>query len=162
MELDIVQYEIDREIKEGIDRIISNLFNKSSAELVLLTDDAGRIVCLCGDKLSNDYAAEFLASIISGVFGAALEMGKILSMEDLDILQYESKNMDVVIKFIPPRFLLGVLVRKGTSLGTVRLFLREASEELSSQMENLKFVPVKTIKMDVKTLEEKLNKLLGS
>ena len=56
---------------------------------------------------------DFLATLISGVFGAAVEMGKILIMEDLEVLQYESKSMDVVIKFIPPRFLLGVIVEEG-------------------------------------------------
>ncbi|MCS7083903.1 MAG: roadblock/LC7 domain-containing protein [Aquificaceae bacterium] len=161
MELDLVEYEIDRDIAAGLSSSIKKLSQRTQAELVVLTDDAGRIIAVDGKKPPEDFKGEFIASLISGVFGAAVEMGKILSLEDLEILQYESRNMDVIIRAIPPRFLLGVLIKKGTSLGTTRLFIKESTEELSRLLRNFKLVPVKVLKIDAKTLEERLNQILG-
>jgi transcriptional/translational regulatory protein YebC/TACO1 len=67
----------------------------------------------------------------------------------------------VIIKHIKPRFLLSVLVKKTTSIGTVRLFLREASLELEEILKEMKSIPKKTIKIDVENLEEKLRKIIG-
>lgn len=160
MELDLIEYDIDPKIKEKVDNIIHMLLYKISAGVVMLSDDAGRIISIKGGGFS-DTDAEFLATLISGVFGAAVEMGKIINMQNLEILQYESKNMDVVIKFIPTRFLLGIIVKKDVSIGTVRLFLKEASAMLENVLKDIKLVPIRQIKMDVKELEKKLNEILG-
>lgn len=160
MELDLIEYDIDPNTKRQVQSIMQNLLNKTSANVVILTDDAGRIVDIKG-KREEDVETEFLATLISGIFGAAVEMGKILRMEDLEVLQYESKSMDVVIKFIKPRFLLGVFVSKGIALGTVRLFLKEASDNLEKILEETKMVPVRELKIDVKELEERLSRILG-
>ncbi|ADO46195.1 Roadblock/LC7 family protein [Hydrogenobacter thermophilus TK-6] len=160
MELDLVEYELDQDTKAKLDEVLKNLFSKTSAELVILADDAGRIISLKGKRIDED-RAEFIASLISGMFGAAAEMSKMLSVEELDILQFEGKKVDVVIKAIKPRFLIGIMVDKGVALGSVRLFLRDASQELEEIFSSVKLVPVKTVKVDVKSLEEKLSKLVG-
>ncbi len=160
MELDIIQYDLDPDTRKRLQSILQNLLDRTSASVIILTDDAGRIVDIKGKK-EEDLETEFLATLISGIFGAAVEMGKILKMDDLEVLQYESKSMDVVIKYIRPRFLLGIIVGKGVALGTVRLFLKEASEALEETLERATLVPSKEIKIDIKALEEKLNMLLG-
>ncbi len=160
MELDIIQYDLDPDTRKRLQSILQNLLDRTSASVIILTDDAGRIVDIKGKK-EEDLETEFLATLISGIFGAAVEMGKILKMDDLEVLQYESKSMDVVIKYIRPRFLLGIIVGKGVALGTVRLFLKEASEALEEALERATLVPSKEIKIDIKALEEKLNMLLG-
>ncbi|MFN7065931.1 MAG: roadblock/LC7 domain-containing protein [Aquificaceae bacterium] len=160
MELDLIEYDIDPRVKEKLEEIIQMLLYKISAGVVMLSDDAGRIVSIKGGGY-RETDAEFLATLISGIFGAAVEMGKIINMQDLEILQYESKNIDVVIKFIPPRFLLGIIVKKDVSIGTVRLFLKEASAILEKVLKDIKLVPVREIKIDVKDLEKKLNEILG-
>jgi predicted regulator of Ras-like GTPase activity (Roadblock/LC7/MglB family) len=160
MELDLVEYELDQDTRAKLDEVLKNLFSKTSAELVILADDAGRIISLKGKRIDED-RAEFIASLISGMFGAAAEMSKMLSVEELDILQFEGKKVDVVIKAIKPRFLIGIMVDKGVALGSVRLFLRDASQELEEIFSSVKLIPVKTVKVDVKSLEEKLSKLVG-
>lgn len=107
--------------------------------MVILTNDAGRIVGIKGGNY-GDTDVDFLATLISGVFGAAVEMGKILKMVDLEVLQYESKSMDVVIKYIPHMFLLGVIVEEGVALGTVRLFLKEAREAFKTLYQILRCI----------------------
>jgi len=83
------------------------------------------------------------------------------SVDELEVLQFESKKVDVVIKWVKPRFLLGIMVDKGISLGSVRLFMRDASAELEDILAKVKLVPTKTLRLDVKTLEEKLNRIIG-
>ncbi len=160
MELDLIEYDMDPTVKRQVEVILQKLVEKTSAGVVMLTDDAGRIVSIKGKK-QEDIESEFLATLISGVFGAAVEMGKILSIDQLEVLQYESKNMDVVIKFIKPRFLLGVIVPKKIAVGTVRLFMKEASDSLEKALESARMVPVRELKIDIKELEEKLNRILG-
>ena len=68
----------------------------------MITDDAGRIVSIKGGHY-KETVRDCLATRICGGVGAAGEMGIILKLDVLEGLQYESKSMDVVIKFIPPR-----------------------------------------------------------
>ncbi|MFN3472257.1 MAG: roadblock/LC7 domain-containing protein [Aquificaceae bacterium] len=160
MELDLIEYDIDPNVKRQVENVLQNFLTKTSAKVVILADDAGRIVSIKGGYY-EETETDFLATLISGIFGAAVEMGKILKMEDLEVLQYESKSMDVIIKYIPPRFLLGVIVGEEVALGTVRLFLKDAGEALEKILAGAKMVPVREIKIDVNELEKKLSRILG-
>ena len=162
MELDIVQYDLDETIKIRLDSAIKNFVAKSNAMLAVLCDDAGRVVSYDSKVPLEEYKSEFITSIVSGIFGASLEMSKLLELEELDLIQFEGKTLDMIIKHIKPRFLLGVLINKNTSIGTVRLFLKEASVELEKTLEDIKSIPKKKVKVDIKTLEEALNKILGA
>ena len=161
MELDIVQYDLDEATKIRLENVIKNFVSKSGSMLAVLCDDAGRVLSYDSRVPLEEYKSEFITSIVSGIFGASLEMSKLLELEELDLIQFEGKTLDVIIKHIKPRFLLGVLVKKTTSIGTVRLFLKEASVELEEILKEMKSIPKKTIKIDVETLEERLRKIIG-
>jgi len=162
MELDIVQYEIDEEVEQRLIGALKNFVIKTDADLVILSDDAGRIISFYGKNL-NETQAEFLASIISGIFGAAFEMAKMVSQEDLlDAIQYESRKQNVVVKSVGSRFLVGVLCPKSVALGTVRLFLKDLTEELNRIFSEVKPRPSKLTKLSPQAIEEKLNRILGS
>ncbi|MCX8060047.1 MAG: roadblock/LC7 domain-containing protein [Aquificaceae bacterium] len=160
MELDLVEYELDEQIKKQVEATMQNLLKKTSASVVILTDDAGRIIDIRGN-VKNHVETEFIATLVSGLFSAAVEMSKLLNIGQLDFLNYESKDTEVVIKHIPPRFLLGVIATKKTSLGGLRLFLKEASLILSKVLENAQMLPAKTVKIDVAELERRLNQILS-
>ncbi len=162
MELDIVQYEIDEEVEQRLIGALKNFVIKTDADLVILSDDAGRIISFYGKNL-DETQAEFLASIISGIFGAAFEMAKMVSQEDLlDAIQYESKKQNVVVKSVGGRFLVGVLCPKSVALGTVRLFLKDLTEELNRIFSEVKPKPSKLLKLSPQAIEDKLNRILGS
>ncbi len=161
MELDIVQYDLDEATKTRLEDAIKNFVSKSGSMLAVLCDDAGRVLSYDSSVPLEEYKSEFIASIVSGIFGASLEMSKLLELEGLDLIQFEGKNVDVIINHIKPRFLFGVLVKKETSPGTIRLLLREASVELEEILKETKSIPKKVIKIDVETLEEKLREVIG-
>ncbi len=161
MELDIVQYEIDEETERKIIEVLKNFITRTEADLVILSDDAGRIISFYGKDL-DETQAEFLASIISGIFGAAFEMAKMVSQGDiLDTIQYESKKQNVVVKAVGSRFLIGVLCPKNVALGTVRLFLKSLASDLDRIFSEVKPRPSKLLKLSPEDIEEKLNKILG-
>ena len=162
MELDVIQYEIDEEVEKQLVSAMKNFITRTDADLVLLSDDAGRIISFYGKNL-DETQAEFLASIISGIFGAAFEMAKMVSKEDLlDAIQYESKKQNVVVKAVGDRFLIGVLCPKNVALGTVRLFLKELAEDLNKIFKTVKPKPSKLLKLSPEAIEDKLNKILGA
>ncbi len=162
MELDIVQYEIDEEVERELIATLKNFIARTEADFVILSDDAGRIISFYGKDL-DETQAEFLASIISGIFGAALEMAKMVSPEDLlDAIQYESKKQNVVVKSVGNRFLIGVLCPKSVALGTVRLFLKELAEDLNRIFASVKPKPSKLLKLSPEAIEKKLNQILGT
>ncbi len=162
MELDVIQYEIDEEVEKQLVGAMKNFITRTDADLVLLSDDAGRIISFYGKNL-DETQAEFLASIISGIFGAAFEMAKMVSKEDLlDAIQYESKKQNVVVKAVGDRFLIGVLCPKNVALGTVRLFLKELAEDLNKIFKTVKPKPSKLLKLSPEAIEDKLNKILGA
>ncbi len=161
MELDLIQYEISGEVEKQIVNSLKNFISRTDSDLVILSDDAGRIISFYGKNL-DETQAEFLASIISGIFGAAFEMAKMVSREDLlDAIQYESKKQNVVVKAVGDRFLVGVLCPKSVALGTVRLFLKELAEDLNKIFASVKPKPSKLLKLSPEAVEEKLNKILG-
>jgi len=47
------------------------------------------------------------------------------------------------------------------ALGAVRLFLKDAGEALEKILAGAKMVPIREIKIGIKELEEKLNRILG-
>ena len=161
MELDIVQYDLDEATKNRLETVIKNLVSKSGSMLAVLCDDAGRVLSYDSRVPLEEYKSEFITSIVSGIFGASLEMCKLLELEELELIQFEGRTLDVIIKHIKPRFLLGVLVKRTTSIGSVRLFLKEASLELEEILKEMKIIPKKTTKIDVETLEEKLREIIG-
>ncbi len=160
MELDVVQYEIDEEVERELVNALKNFVARTDADLVLLSDDAGRIISFYGKNL-DETQAEFLASIISGIFGVAFEMAKMVSREDLlEAIQYESKKQNVVVKAVGDRFLVGVFCPKSVALGTVRLFMKELSEDLNRIFSSVKPKPSKLLKLSPEVVEEKLNRIL--
>ena len=162
MELDVIQYEIDEELEKQVVNALKNFIAKTDADLVILSDDAGRVISFYGKNL-DETQAEFLASIISGIFGAAFEMAKMVSKDDaLDAIQYESKKQNVVVKAVGTRFLVGVLCPKNVALGTVRLFLKDLADELEKIFANVKPKPSKLLKLSPEAIEEKLNHILGA
>jgi len=152
---------LDEATKTKLENAIKNFVSKSGSVLAVLCDDAGRILSYDSRMPLEEYESEFITSIVSGIFGASLEMSKMLELGDLDFIQFEGKSLDVIIKHIKPKFLLGVLVKKTTSIGAVHLFLKEASLELEETLKEMKSIPKKTIKIDVETLEEMLRKIIG-
>ena len=162
MELDVIQYEIDEETEKQLINALKTFVSRTDADLVILSDDAGRIISFYGKNL-DETQAEFLASIISGIFGAAFEMAKMVSHEDLlDAIQYESKKQNVVVKAVGDRFLVGVLCPKSVALGTVRLFLKELAEDLTRIFSTVRPKPSKLLKLSPEAIEEKLNRILGT
>jgi predicted regulator of Ras-like GTPase activity (Roadblock/LC7/MglB family) len=161
LELDIVQYDLDEATKNRLENVIKNFLSKSGSMLAVLCDDAGRVLSYDSRVPLEEYKSEFITSIVSGIFGASLEMCKLLELEELELIQFEGRTLDVIIKHIKPRFLLGVLVKRTTSIGSVRLFLKEASLELEEILKEMKIIPKKTTKIDVETLEEKLREIIG-
>ncbi len=162
MELDLIKYDLDDEIKQQLDNILSKFLSKTKVDLVVLCDDAGRVASYQGsDKSENDI--EFIASLVSGIFGAAAEMAKLMNEGDiLDIVQYESKNVNVLIKSVGKRFLVGVLSPKTASLGSIRLFLKELCSDLETLFAGIKLKPAKVIKLRPEDIERKLNQVLGT
>ncbi len=162
MELDLIQYEIDEETEEKLINSFRAFVAKTDADLVIISDDAGRIVTFYGKSL-DETQAEFLASIISGIFGAAFEMAKMVSREDLlDTIQYESRKQNVIVKSVGERFLVGVLCPKNVALGSVRLFTKNLAKELDSIFSSVKPKPTRLVKLSPEAIEDKLNKILGA
>ena len=161
MELDVIQYEIDERLEKKIIDALKNFVIRTDAELVILSDDAGRIITFYGKGL-DETKAELLASIISGIFGAAFEMAKMLSEGDsLDAIQYESQKQNVIVRRLGSRFLVGVLCPKNVALGTVRLFLKELAKDLEALFAEVKPKPSRILRMSPEAIEEKLNQILG-
>ncbi len=162
MELDLIKYELDEEIKRQLDSILSRFINKTKADLVVLCDDAGRVASYEGSE-KDENEIEFIASLVSGIFGAAAEMAKLMHEGDvLDIVQYESKNVNVLIKSVGKRFLVGVLSPKTASLGSIRLFLKELCIDLETLFRGVKLRPAKVIRLRPEDIERKLNQVLGA
>ncbi len=161
MELDVIQYEIDKETEQKLGRTLKKFIDKSGADFILLADKAGRTISFYGKNL-DEVTVEFIASIISGLFGAASEMAKFISDSDeMDTIQYETRNQSVIVKAVSEKFLIGVICPKGVAIGSVRLFIRDLVDELCKHFKEIKLTPSKLVKLTPDMIEEKLNSILG-
>jgi predicted regulator of Ras-like GTPase activity (Roadblock/LC7/MglB family) len=111
-----------------IDRVLSELLDKTNALSVHLVDRSGQLITTAGRL--GDFDATSFASLIAADFTANAEVAQILGETGVNTVVSESKDRSVYSCMMAGRVILAAVFDRRSTLGIVRLRARRAVAEL--------------------------------
>ncbi len=129
--MDLIVYSFKQEEISEITKKLQNFQNSLFLDMVVLSDDGGRLIAYAPYVEQNKTFAQRIAVISAGVSGAVDQLEVILSSKKSMFFNGMDKNM--YVQLVPPRFLLVSVFSHKVPLGSVKLM----KEKLAKDLENL-------------------------
>jgi predicted regulator of Ras-like GTPase activity (Roadblock/LC7/MglB family) len=123
----LVIYE--QEIEE-IERVLNQLIKNSQAKCALLVDKDGHLITRQGFTHSLDTTA--LAALLAGSFASTKEIARLVGEPEFSVLFHQGKKDHIHVCLVGERSILAVIFDDRTTIGLVRLYAKESSEELAT------------------------------
>lgn len=123
---DLVLYDDDF---RRLQQILRRLRQEADATIVLLVDKNGQRVASVGDVDALDVTA--LASLTAGNVAATDGLARILGEREFSVLLHEGENQNIHLSVVGGKVILVVIFADRSSLGLVRLRVRQAAQELA-------------------------------
>jgi predicted regulator of Ras-like GTPase activity (Roadblock/LC7/MglB family) len=123
---DLVLYEEDF---RRLQQILRRLRQEAEAGIVLLVDKNGQRIASVGDVDSLDMTA--LASLTAGNVAATDGLARVLGEREFSVLLHEGEKENIHLSIVGGKVILVVIFGDRSSLGLVRLRVRQATAELS-------------------------------
>ena len=123
---DLVLYDEDFRRLQGI---LRHLRQEADASIVLLVDKNGQRIASAGDVDSLDLTA--LASLTAGNVAATDGLARILREREFSVLLHEGERENIYLSIVGGKVILVVIFADRSSLGLVRLRVRQATAELA-------------------------------
>ncbi|MEO8348009.1 MAG: roadblock/LC7 domain-containing protein [Acidobacteriota bacterium] len=122
---DLVLFEEDF---HRLQQILRKLRMDSGASVVLLVDKNGQRIASVGDVEALDMTA--LASLTAGNVAATDGLARVLGEREFSVLLHEGEKENIHVSIVGRRVILVVIFSNRSSLGLVRLRVRQAGAEL--------------------------------
>ncbi len=123
---DLVIYE---EQIEQIEKTLRRLIKDAQAKCVLLVDKDGHLITRQGFTQSLDTTA--LAALLAGSFASTREIARLVGEPEFSVLFHQGKKDHIHISLVGERTILAVIFDDRTTIGMVRLYAKEVSENLN-------------------------------
>ncbi|MFH2057112.1 MAG: roadblock/LC7 domain-containing protein [bacterium] len=111
-----------------IDGVISKLLKGSEAKCALLVDKDGHLISRHGFTQTLDTTA--LSALMAGSFASTAEIARLVGELEFSVLFHQGKKDHIHMNLVGERSILAVVFDDRTTIGMVRLYAREAAEEL--------------------------------
>ena len=128
----VVIYE--EELRE-MGHIIARLVAESGAKSAFLIDKDGQLITSSGETEGIDQTS--LASLAAGNIAATGGLAELIGEREFSILFHEGEKDHIHISLVGQRAILVVIFDDRTSLGLVRLRVRQAGERLKDCMQRM-------------------------
>jgi predicted regulator of Ras-like GTPase activity (Roadblock/LC7/MglB family) len=113
-----------------IEKILNWLIKNSQAKCALLVDKDGHLITRQGFTHSLDTTA--LAALLAGSFASTKEIARLVGEPEFSVLFHQGKKDHIHICLVGERSILAVIFDDRTTIGLVRLYAKETSEELTT------------------------------
>jgi predicted regulator of Ras-like GTPase activity (Roadblock/LC7/MglB family) len=115
---------------EQIEKTLSQLIKNSQAKCALLVDKDGHLITRQGFTHSLDTTA--LAALLAGSFASTKEIARLVGEPEFSVLFHQGKKDHIHICLVGERSILAVIFDDRTTIGLVRLYAKQTSEELTT------------------------------
>jgi predicted regulator of Ras-like GTPase activity (Roadblock/LC7/MglB family) len=132
----LILYEED--IKR-IDALLSKLIKGAEAKCALLVDKDGHLITRQGFTHTLDTTA--LGALLAGSFASTKEIAKLVGEPEFSVLFHQGKKDHIHMSIVGERSILVVIFDDRTTIGMVRLYAKESSQELKRILESVKDQP---------------------
>src|SRR6476659_7404890 len=113
----------------AINRLLQRFLYHSNARCALVVDRSGQLVTTVGEKPNFDATA--FATLTAADFSANDQLAKLIGETDFNTLFHQGERESMLLADVSRRVILVVLFDNRTTLGLVRLKMRQTVEELS-------------------------------
>ena len=117
---------------EALLSVLRKLLADASAKVVLLVDKDGTLLASAGD--ADGFDATSLASLAAGNIAATGGLANLIGEKEFSILFHEGERDNMHLSVVGERLILVVVFDRRSSVGLVRLRVRQASERFKDVM----------------------------
>jgi predicted regulator of Ras-like GTPase activity (Roadblock/LC7/MglB family) len=111
-----------------IDSVLEEFLSASQARAVLLIDSEGHLVTKRG--MTSSFDTDSLSALVAGSFASTRELAKILGETEFSVIFHQGKNENIQISMVGERALLVIIFDDRTTVGMVRIYCQELSQQL--------------------------------
>ena len=117
---------------EALLSILRKLLVDASAKVVFLVDKNGTLLASAGDAVGFDTTS--LASLAAGNIAATGGLANLIGEKEFSILFHEGERDNMHLSVVAERLILVIVFGRRSSVGLVRLRVRQASARLAAVM----------------------------
>ena len=117
---------------ESLLSILRKLLTDASAKVVFLVDKNGTLLASVGDAVGFDTTS--LASLAAGNIAATGGLANLIGEKEFSILFHEGERDNMHISVVAERLILVIVFDRRSSVGLVRLRVRQATARLTAVM----------------------------
>jgi len=118
-----------------ITKTLQRFLYDSNARCSLLVDRSGQLVATVGERPNFDPTA--FATLTAADFSANDQLAKLIGETDFNTLFHQGERESMLLADVARRVILVVLFDNRTTLGLVRLKMRQTVEDLATQFEQV-------------------------
>jgi len=118
-----------------IDAVLKRMLKGAEAKCALLVDKDGHLITRQGFTHSLDTTA--LAALLAGSFASTREIARLVGEPEFSVLFHQGKKDHIHMCIVGERSILVVIFDDRTTIGMVRLYAREAAEELTRVFQSI-------------------------
>ena len=118
-----------------ITKTLQRFLYDSNARCALIVDRSGQIVATVGERPNFDETA--FATLTAADFSANDQLAKLIGETDFNTLFHQGERESMLLADVARRVILVVLFDNRTTLGLVRLKMRQTVEALAKQFEQV-------------------------
>ena len=119
----------------AITQSLQRFLHESSARCALLVDRSGQLVATVGEQPKFDPTA--FATLTAADFSANAQLAKLIGETDFNTLFHQGERESMLLADVARRVILVVLFDNRTTLGLVRLKMKETVNELTRLFEQV-------------------------
>ena len=120
---------------DGITRTLQRFLYDSNARCALLVDRTGQLVATVGEQPTFDPTA--FATLTAADFSANDQLARLIGESDFNTLFHQGEKESMYLADVARRVILVVLFDNRTTLGLVRLKMKQAVDELVKLFEHV-------------------------
>lgn len=120
---------------DGITRSLQRFLYDSNARCALIVDRTGQLVATVGEQPNFDPTA--FATLTAADFSANDQLARLIGESDFNTLFHQGERESMYLADVARRVILVVLFDNRTTLGLVRLKMKQAVEELGTLFEQV-------------------------
>lgn len=86
---------------------------------------------------TDDFDMQAVAALVAGSYAATREMARLLGEDEFSVLFHQGKRDNIQLTLVGDRTILATVFDERTTIGMVRLYAKEASEQLKKVFEEI-------------------------
>lgn len=120
---------------DAITQCLERFLHDSNARCALIVDRAGQLVATVGERPSFDPTA--FATLTAADFSANDQLAKLIGESDFNVLYRQGERESLLLADVSHRVILVVLFDSRTTLGLVRVKMRQVVGDLARLFEHI-------------------------